>query len=139
MQVGLNFFPSRSRCDGYCANSVHSCFRKLGFPPKTVRALLKVLGEKAMKSSFCIWAARDDASWKPDVVTWSTSLGEHSTQPTKHPGPLPVSMHPSSGKGSLNSLEQPSKPAAKSTTKLPNKLLIGLLNLGNTCYANSLL
>ena len=38
---------------------------------------------KAMKSSFCIWAARDDPSWKPDVVSWSSSLAGSPTQPTK--------------------------------------------------------
>ena len=94
-----------------------------------------------MKSSFCIWAARDDPSWKPDVVAWSTSLRGISTQQTKLQGSLPVTTHPSSSQHQPESIGQPSKcnPHTKSKIKPLNKHPIGLLNLGNTCYANSLL
>ena len=144
-----NFFQIEVGARGYCANSVRSCFRKLGFPPKTIRSLLKVLGEKAMKSSFCIWAARDDPSWKPDVVSWSSSLAGSPTQPTKLLEPSRAGTHPaSSQKPTLASKQLKSTSAVKQSSasqtctpkhKTSNKLPIGLLNHGNTCYANSLL
>ena len=102
-----------------------------------------------MRSSFCIWAARDDPSWKPETVTWSTSLGKVSTQPTKLPEPTGATIHPASiQKPPLFSQPLKSKSGVKqsigSQTSAPklkpyNKLPIGLLNHGNTCYANSLL
>ena len=79
-----------------------------------------------MKSSFCIWAARDDPSWTPSAVAWSTSLNKTSDKPlstSKSPGVCtPVA---------------PVRPKLK--TKCSSKCPIGLVNLGNTCYANSLL
>ena len=143
-----NFFQVEVGARGYCANSVHSCFRKLGFPPKTIRTLLKILSEKSMKSSFCIWAARDDPSWKPDVVTWTSTLGKSSTQTTNSSENSPTITRSATVQKPLRAVQQTlkSKPdtnhsvtSKPNTAKLSNKIPIGLLNLGNTCYANSLI
>ena len=121
-----DFFAIEVGARGYCSNSVHKCFRKLGYPPKTIRSLIKELGDKSMKASFCIWAARDNPTWKPEQVSWLSSLNKSA-----HQGTCPLTPKAPT--------HRTPAPTATIRPKVTNKIPIGLSNHGNTCYVNSLL
>ena len=48
---------------GYCAKSLPITLKKLGFGSKLVKSSTKTLGSTSMKSSFCIWLARNSKEW----------------------------------------------------------------------------
>ena len=72
----VHLFAIEVGARGYCAATTSSCLVRLGFPPKTKRALLNHLGSIASKASFCIWQARNDKSKIFDVVPCPEGITE---------------------------------------------------------------
>ncbi|XP_057292608.1 uncharacterized protein LOC130621329 [Hydractinia symbiolongicarpus] len=65
----VHFFAVEIGARVYCSDSVRTCLRRLGFPPKLIRCTLKLLGFIAMKCSFHIWLARDSKPWETRTTT----------------------------------------------------------------------
>ena len=105
---------------GYCSKSFLCCVKKLGFKNTLIRNTIKKLSKSSMKCLFCIWLARNNKDWTPS--TPNCNLNDLSKETCNSPS-------------SLSSLKQTIKPVsnAKSTR------LVGFINKGNTCYANSIL
>ena len=59
----VDLFAVEVGARGYCANSLPITLRKLGFGSKLVKSSTKTLGSTSMKSSFCIWLARNSKEW----------------------------------------------------------------------------
>ena len=97
---------------GYCSKSFLCCVKKLGFNNTLIRNTIKKLSKYSMKCLFCIWLARNNKNWTPS--TTNCNLNDLSKE---------------------TCLKQTIKPVsnAKSTR------LVGFINKGNTCYANSIL
>ena len=136
---------------GYCSESVPSCLRSLGLNNKSVSQACKALSLISMKTSFCIWMARELKDWTPPPVSKTTEL------------PAPISHlqdAPSTSDASESTFENPRNseikfsvhplPPSQTSTHSQNKLSSvpkplqvglpsGLQNLGLTCYANSIL
>ena len=124
-----HFFAVEVGARGYCAKSVLSCFKRLGFPLKRSRQLMRDFALQAMKSSFKIWLMRDSFSWdvepiqhpdanvsspNPDVPVPPTSTATDKDGPNIGRPPVPTVV----------------SPARRTHTTRP----VGLTNLGNTCY-----
>ena len=72
-----------------------------------------------MECSFCIWLARNNKEW---TSTTNLKVKDSLKESCNSPSPMP---HP----------EQKIKPVSKPNSICP----VGLINKGNTCYANSIL
>ena len=73
-----------------------------------------------MESSFCIWLARNNKDWTPSTA--NCNLNDPSKETCNSPS-------------SLSSLKQIIKPVSNTKSTHP----VGVINKGNTCYANSIL
>ena len=107
---------------GYCSRSVTTCLKRLGFCNKLAFTSAKRFGEISMKSSFCIWLARNSKVWSPDQ-----DLTEVQPTPLKSSSKSKAKVFPEK---------------SKLPSKVNNQVSIchaGLINKGNTCYANSIL
>lgn len=121
----VHFFAVEVGARGYCSDSVRTCLRRLGFPPKSIRCILKLLGSIAMKCSFHIWLARDSKPW--ETLTTTTDSFPESKSPfkfAKSKSPVDITDMKMTSSGSTKEL------------MLTNS---GIQNKGNTCYANSIL
>ncbi|XP_057299094.1 putative ubiquitin carboxyl-terminal hydrolase 50 [Hydractinia symbiolongicarpus] len=124
---------------GYCSRSVAICLKRLGFPNKEAFQAVRKLGDICMKASFCIWLARNSISWNQgscNLVPGSTSV------PTpllpKVTSPQQQQQHQQRKPTVDKSYSHPDpEPPTNSTPAKPT--LAGLINKGNTCYANSIL
>ena len=135
---------------GYCANSVLSCFKSLGFSSKLARDTVKDLGLTAMKASFAIWLARADKSKSfqavphpPDVAKIGPLMNPLTTTSTSRPLSFAPSPPPSSHPPTVSHISKPTHPVISrpSTILRPafSSSPIGLRNLGQTCYVNTIL
>ena len=137
----VDLFAVKVGARGYCAKIIPITLRKLGFGSKLVKRSTKTLrSTSTSKSSFCIWLARNSKEWaSKDFKTTSftpvknTESPKISTQPT----PSSRSMLCSQPKQNVNPTQQATIPK-QNTLKLPQSN-VGFVNLGNTCYANSIL
>ena len=116
----VHFFAVEVGARGYCAQSLFSCLKRLGFSKKAARKLLKDLSFTSLAASFVIWLARDDKSWDsscpPEVM--------------KRPG-LQKVVHKE-----VFSSPKPTLPVRKGNSKI---IRAGIFNKGQTCYVNALL
>ena len=124
------FFAVEVGARGYCAETVKTCLRSLGFSSKRVRSSLKLLSLCAIKSSFVIWMSRDSKEWDSSYL-----LERREEQPIRKTPPNSPSRQPSSGHLPSSTKRQ----EETSTIPSPVVKLNGLLNKGNTCYVNSIL
>ena len=83
-----------------------------------------------MRSSFCIRLSRESKEWFP---TEDLSLLTQSIQPAAMPKTSPKTNHPE------NKQSHPLSASKVSITAHPVARTAGLLNKGNTCYANAIL
>ena len=63
------FFAIEVGARGFCAESVRSCLRRLGFNNKECKKTLKSLSFTALKCSLEIWMCRNSKSWCHDPPT----------------------------------------------------------------------
>ena len=72
-----------------------------------------------MECSFCIWLARNNKEWTPAA---NCKLNDSSKETYN-------------SESSMSSLKQTTKPGSNAESLRP----VGVINKGNTCYANSIL
>ena len=82
MAGSATFFAIEVGARGFNSTQVPFCLKSLGFPPKSVKALLGKLSRAALQATYHIWLARSDKEWKPPLAQWETSFGP------KHPIPV---------------------------------------------------
>ena len=88
-----HFFAIEVGARGFNSTSVPYCLKSLGFPPKSVKKMLSNLSQAALKASYCIWLARDNKEWTPDVVEWESAtkaafaVPKYPKQPAVVPSP----------------------------------------------------
>ena len=136
----VDLFAVEVGARGYCAKSLPITLKKLGFGSKLVKRSTKTLGSTSMKSSFCIWLARNSKEWtSKDFKTTSFTPVKNTKSPksSTQPAPASRSMLCSQPKQNINPTQQAMLPK-QNTLKLPQRN-VGFINLGNTCYANSML
>ena len=137
----VDFFAVEVGARGYCSRSVTTCLKRLGFDNKLAFSSAKNLGQTSMMSSFYIWLARNSRSWEPiPQIPVSKPAKENNHQ-------IPVG-NVSEGTKQSKKVHKPaatnnsnkSKTDENTTTKVPHKNHhAGLINKGNTCYANAIL
>ena len=125
----VDLFAIEVGARGYCSRSVTTCLKRLGFCNKLAFSTAKKLGQISMKSSFCIWLARDSREWFQECLPSET----HSLPRAKIGNLVPT---PSTNGSSKISKSKPESPVEKIRTSFRHA---GLTNKGNTCYANSIL
>ena len=57
------FYAIEVRAQGFCAESVRSCLRSLGFNNRLCRKTLQTLSSVSVRCSFEIWLCRNSKSW----------------------------------------------------------------------------
>ena len=85
----------------------------------------KKFGEISMRTSFCIWLARNSKVWSPDLDLTEVKPTVKTSEKSKDELP-----------------SEPSKASSKGKVGLCNQVNTchaGFINKGNTCYANSIL
>ena len=97
---------------GYCANTVRSCLRRLGFDNKLCRNALKVLSTTSLTCSFKIWMCRNSKNWSQEYP-----ILPHSSK----------SSHINSSSSALTSKSksQDIREQSISTSKVPSKSSFG--------------
>ena len=123
----VDLFATEVGDRGYCSRSITTYLKRLGFCNKLAFSTAKKLGQISMKSSFCIWLARNSRLWSQVCL------------PSETPS-LPRAKINNSSKISMSKPKIPSKrsiqPVEKKKTSFRHA---GLINKVNTCYANSIL
>ena len=111
---------------GFCIESVRSCLRSLGLNNKICRKTLQTLSSVLLRCSFEIWLCRNSKSWSlPHLVSMPNSA------PTEKKSILKgVSAH--------NDDHACTPVYSVPSLKTANKHC-GIINKGNTCYANVIL
>jgi ubiquitin C-terminal hydrolase len=129
-----HFFAVEVGARGYCAKSVLSCFKRLGFPLKRSRQLMRDFALQAMKSSFKIWLTRDSFSWDVEPIQHPDAnvSSPNSDVPVPPTSTVTDKDGPSIGRPPVSTVVSP---ARRTYTTRP----VGLTNLGNTCYVNCIL
>ena len=113
----VDLFAVEVGARGYCSRSVLCCFKSLGLRNHTINTTIKQLSKFSMECSFCIWLARSNKAWSSKEIDLSLKTPE---DPLVHQNPLSTTSK-------TNSL--------KTNSPLP----VGVINKGNTCYANAIL
>ena len=163
-----HFFAIEVGARGFNSTHVPFCLKSLGFPPKSVKEMLKKLGYTALQASYQIWLAHDDVGWKPPAIKWQSNLPSVPQPPTLVPSKSPTvtaksatTTLPSSSPSEhihfdvhqvppesvgetrdhssievASDLPGTSKGLSNGRLRRPS---VGLVNLGNTCYANAIL
>ena len=130
----VDLFAVEVGARGYCTKNLPITLRKLGFGSKLVKSSTKTLGSTSMKSSFCTWLAINSKEWtSKDFKTTSFTPVKNTKSPKSSTQPAPASK----SKQNVNPTQQATLPK-HNTLKLPQSN-VGFINLGNTCYANSML
>ena len=116
------FFAIEVGARGFCAESVRSCLRGLGFSTKLSRNTLKALSSVSLKCSFEIWLCRNSKSWSLDhPVTL-----EHTGQFVKSRNTVKRE------KPKVKTLDAVTSSSSPTISSKP----CGLIYKGNTCYVN---
>ena len=117
----VQFFAVEVGARGYCAMTMKSCLFRLGFENKLIKSTLKSMSLASLTSSFQIWLSRDSHDWNPHKT--------FSHQPSKYVAPLKIAKE-------KEQIETRSFSSSKNH-KEQHKNNCGLMNKGNTCYANA--
>ena len=120
------FYATEVGALDFCAESVRSCLRSLGFNNRLCGKTLQTLSSVSLRCSFEIWLCRNSKSWSlPHPVSWSKS--EPTQKKSNFNG---VSAHNDHHACTLVY----SVPSRKTANKH-----CGIINKGNPCYANVIL
>lgn len=117
---------------GYSSKSVTCCLKSLGFSSRAAFSTARKLGDMSMKGSFCIWIARESTQWSQEP------LDSSSSSPLSQNNHFPIA-NSSTLKPHQNAQPPPTHPNQTSTKKAVSNIHPGLINKGNSCYANSIL
>ena len=121
----VDLFAIEVGARGYCSRSVPLCLKKLGFTNKEAFLVSRQLGDTSMKASFCIWLSRDSPVWnQPNDHSQTSNSGSGIKSPPVPTSPL---------------LKRQSSTTVNLTVNVSPSKHVGLVNKGNTCYANSIL
>ena len=141
-----HFFAIEVGARGYCAKSVGTFLRAIGFPPKLSKNLQSDLAFASMKASFKIWLARDNKDSIPEQISPPVTPCNQSSnpQPCSETVVAPVTTVSVSTQCNLPTdlVPQPTippPPFQALTSSLAVSSPVGLVNHGNTCYINSIL
>ena len=119
------FFAIEVGARGFCAESVRSCLRRLGFANKLCNKSLKSLSSVSLKCSFEIWLSRNSKSWSLD-----NSVPTSSSTPIKEK--VQVVKDPPTNSFTVKSAKHPIN-SAKYSSSLKKVNRCGIINKGNTC------
>ena len=134
---GADLFAIEVGARGYCSRSVTLCLRRLGFSNKLAFSTTKKVGLTCMKSSFCIWLARNSKAWSQDLLPSSSQPSPVKVSKVKSPlSSIPEDSEVSFNPSSLAKSDSLKKDTQSSSERVKHA---GLINKGNTCYANSIL
>ena len=121
----MYFYAIEVGARGFCAETVTSCLRSLGFNNKQSKNTLSVLSNTALKCSFEIWLSRNSKHWSLEFPI------------------TPSVQEPISSKVKNKVIQERQKKTFNryKTAKVASILSkrCGLINKGNTCYVNVLL
>ena len=121
----VDLFAIEVGARGYCSRSVPLCLKKLGFTNKEAFLVSRQLGDTSMKASFCIWLSRNSPVWnQPNDHSQTSNSGSGIKSPPVPTSPL---------------LKGQSSTTVNLTVNVSPSKHVGLVNKGNTCYANSIL
>ena len=157
-----HFFAIEVGARGYCATSVSSFLKRIGFKPKAAKKFQNELSLASMRASFQLWLARDNKDWKPEQISHpdfpcsssrqfspSVNKGTQCSSDDKftsfksRPVDTPLSSVNKGTQCSAVPKSQSSKHCSNNNPLSPRPSLVtppvGLNNLGNTCYANCIL
>ena len=127
-----DFFAVEVGARGYCAKTLSSTLKTLGFTSKNSRSICKSVGLIAMKASFWIWLMREKVDWVPlKAPDPKENMDRDHTK-------LPKVVN-QDNIGKVFPIEKPHISSANKSLKEHNDKITGITNLGNTCYASSLL
>ena len=108
---------------GFCAKSVRSSLRSLGFDNRLCRKILQTFSSPSLRCCFEVWLCRNSKSWSlPHLVYMSIS------EPTQKKSNL-------NGVSAHNDHHACTPVYSVPSLKTANKHF-GIINKGNTCYAN---
>ena len=126
----VHFFAIEVGARGYCANNVRFCFRKLGFSNKVCKTLLRTVSMTSIETSFEIWKSRNSKTWNLDAEERSRSNLQNHNDICSDEHEISIQCIPSTSvKSDDKAVDLPATASS----------LTGLINKGNTCYANSIL
>ena len=114
-----------------------ACLKRLGFPNKLAFSSAKKAGLTSMKSSFCIWLARNSKQWSQDLLS-SPAVQSSPAKSNKAKYSLPSIPKDISEASFITSTRFDSNAAAIRNSGSISKHA-GLVNKDNTCYANIIL
>ena len=131
-----DFFAVEVGARGYCAKSLPSTLKSLGFTNKIYRQVCKSAGLVSMKASFWIWLMREKVDWVPGKAPDTEKpIGQDcTTNPSKV-----VNQEKTGDKTLFSSNKKPVKSSPNKNLRGNDEKRNGITNLGNTCYASSLL
>ena len=127
----VNCYAVEVGARGFCAESMRFCLRSLGFKNKEVKS--RFLSQIAVRSSFTIWLSRVSKVWDKDFIEGPPNMAHTvitTSVPRKNSSSSAATVTPST-------IPVPSEREKAESNMLPN--LSGLVNKGNTCYANAIL
>ena len=135
---------------GFCAESLLSCLRCLGFPNKLCRSVLREMSNMSLRCSFDIWMARNTSIWNFEARV-PCVLDTIKQPPSSNKAPSHAKAFSSYANyvtpTSFKAAVPPPKPVKQKRSTLShiickpkvNHSHCGLLNKGNTCYVNVVL
>ena len=120
----VDIFAIEVGARGFSSKSVAYTLKRLGYSPKAANKASKDFAAISMRCSFCIWVARNNKDWNEAVEC---------------PTPQKVTNKPNSAPKNIT--PTPESINNNKANKTPPKLdkPTGFKNVGNTCYANSIL
>ena len=156
-------FPVEVGARGYAGQSLNTCLRKLGLGRQRTKTVVRKAADEALRCSFWVWILRERQTWKMSTAFKEKSSSEQDADNTTNNAPvysrpkrkasfplvpktLPTNWVP-------KDLQRPGKVLKQNQDKINSKVptvdktpqppsnipFVGLINLGNTCYANSIM
>ena len=115
----------------YCAANVCSCFHKLGFSNKACKNLLRTVSRTSIETSFEIWKSRNNKAWTLDAEERTMLRAQSQNSADSKDNEI------SFNKSTLTATSQSADISLTIYDQAIN--FVGLMNKGNTCYANCIL